>query len=575
MMILALYVAVQGEFFASRNFQDQNGALYLAEAGVMDAIKELEADPSWSAGFNNKSVSDVPGTYTVVFNTTGSGFTPLESVNNSDGTQGDNFRGAGMVPAGHVSVICEARVGMETRVVEALIRVGGGLYNTDAALVGTGKITMRGNVRIDGRAAIGDSTVVDGDLHSDLVSPDDNLVTWDGSGMAIFEGQVSSSGSAAGAIDLATASPTGGTQASASQKNSPDINILGKISANSGAPAATVNSTGTTTLSPVGAGTELYHSGDLIITNGDLELNGVTLYVDGKVDIKGSITGEGSIYVAESTKFEGDARILAATPDKVGIFSEGNVHLSGFDGSQYMNDLASNNPAVAAAWGQLGDSLQDYHTELSGSPAFTAGSKIDALSMEISGTNASFYFPVTVQGRQNNVTQVLLNQLAQQPPTSQRNKMMTKFQQLNDLFYSYANGSSAEAYALANLQQGRLVKGAFDAAIDNGQTQHLPYMQSYVDNIDYDSLGSAYFQGLVFTHGSFYADSELTVLGALVTKDNGTQSPVTIGSENLDPGDVVLATDTKVRYIEEFFQPKDPSTGTGGSGAQVALWIGR
>jgi hypothetical protein len=153
--------------------------------------------------------------------------------------------------------------------------------------------------------------------------------------------------------------------------------------------------------------------------------------------------------------------------------------------------------------------------------------------------------------------------------------MSEKLTQLNQLFFSYVDGSSAEANALNNLSQGRLVPGAFDAAIDNGQTQYLPFMRSYVENIDYENLGSAYFQGLVFTHGSFYADSEVTILGALVVKDDGSQSPTTVEGINLEPGDVHLASKTNLRYIEEFFKPDDPNSASGSSGARIALWIGR
>ncbi len=126
---------------------------------------------------------------------------------------------------------------------------------------------------------------------------------------------------------------------------------------------------------------------------------------------------------------------------------------------------------------------------------------------------------------------------------------------------------------MANLQQGRLVEGAFDAAIDQGKTEFLPYMKSYVENIDYEHLGTAYFQGLVFTHGSFYADSEVTILGALVAKNNGSQPPSEVNGESLEPGDVVLATDTRLRYIEDFFKAKDGETSA--RGAKIALWVGR
>lgn len=572
MMVLALFRAVQGDLLVSQNFRDQNGATFLAEAGVMAAVAELEADPTWTQGFQNKSIPGVPGTYTVTFNTSGTGFSPLHSVNNSDGSTGTNYRGDGMVPAGYASIICTARVGTQSRTLEALVHLGGGLYGADSALVSSGRISMRGDITVDGRVAIGDATRVPGDVQSDLNDSGDNLITYDGTGVASFDGKVASVGSAATAIDLQGVSPTDGIQTGASAKNAPDVNILGKISSNSGAPAVVVGATGTTTLSPINGASKLYHNGDLVISDGDLVLNGVELYVNGNVDITGSITGDGTLYVGGKTTFQGDARILAATPDKVGLFSEGDVKLTGFDGTAYMDELAAGGKIDASAWQQLGDSIEDYYLQLSAptAPVFAQGSFIDRLSQEISIDSG---LPVTAAGRQHDVTRKLLTQLGSLPNSHQKRQMTKKLTEIRNIFFSHTNGDPEENAALANLAQGRLVAGAFDAAIDNGQIQFLPYMKSYVENIDYNHLGSAYFQGLVFTHGSFYADSEVTILGALVAKDNGSQQPSEVNGEELNPGDVVLATDTRLRYIEEFFKPADGEAGS--NGAKVALWVGR
>lgn len=576
MMVIALYRSVEGELLVSQNFRDQQGATFLAEAGVMDAVAELETDPDWTAGFQDKTLPGIPGSYTITFNTTGAPYSNLESVNNSDGAGGDNYRGTAMVPAGYVDVVCTAQVGSQKRTLEALVHIGGGLYQVDGAMVSTGRIDMRGDITVDGRAAIGDPTRVDGDIQSDLNDPGNDLVTYDGTGTAMFDGKVSTVGSAAAAINLNGTTPAGGTQTGASAVNPQEVNILGKIAANSGATPCTVTSTGTTTLSPSGGDNKLYHSGDLVITDGDLVLNGVELYVDGNVSIKGSITGEGTLYVGGKTTFEGDARILASSPDKVGLFSEGDVKLTGFDGSAYMESLIANGQIDGSAWQQLGDSIGDYNSQLQlPAPALGPGGLLDRLSQEISGISGSVWASVTTPGRQHDVTGKLLSQLNSVPASHQRTQMVKKLTDLRGLFFSYLDGSAPEANALNNLSQGRLVAGAFDAAIDNGQTQYIPYMGSYVENIDYNHLGSAYFQGLVFTHGSFYADSEITILGALVAKNNGSQSPSVVNGENLNPGDVLLATNTRLRYIEDFFKPDDPNGSSGPQGASVALWVGR
>lgn len=90
-----------------------------------------------------------------------------------------------------------------------------------------------------------------------------------------------------------------------------------------------------TTLRPPGASQNaLYHSGDLTI-QGDLVLEGVKLYVAG------------------SSTLQGDARIASATPDTIALFSQGNVKLSGFSGTEYMEALAAQDTVIAQAWNQL------------------------------------------------------------------------------------------------------------------------------------------------------------------------------------------------------------------------------
>lgn len=584
MMVLALFLSVRGELFVSQAYRNQTSALYLAETGLWEAVAQLEVDPTWTDGFKNRSKPGMDGTYSITFNKTGAPFSSLESVNNQDGTMDANYRGSGFVPAGCVSLVVSANVGGQQRDLEALVRVGGGLYPAQAPVMTSGRVDLRGDVMIDGRKGQADPTRVDANVHSNKADPEPDIVVWDGNGLATIDGKVSTVAPNADAIALGSCAPAQGVAPGSAAQSIPDVDILSKIGANRGAPAAIVAPLGTTTLRPLGASQNaLYHSGDLTV-QGDLVLEGVKLYVDGKLHVNGSITGAGSLYVAGSSTLQGDARIASATPDTIALFSHGNVKLSGFSGTEYMEALAAQDTVIAQAWNQLSLSLEEYQEHLnSGGDGLLPGqSRLNSLAQEIGGQTAGSALSPLPPGRQYNVTGILINRLQAQPNSTAKMRMDQKFEDLNELFFSYTNGSHEELTALANLRNGRIVKGAFDGAVDNFASMTGPeraevkkLMQGYINSIDYDHLGASYFQGVIFTHGSIYTDSEVTVQGAISAFDNGSQQPTDINGERVNPGDLILQPLTRISYIEEFFKPKDDGGGVGPGGAKVLLWMGR
>lgn len=588
MMVLSLFLSVRGELFVSQQFRNQTAALYLAETGLWDAVAQLEVDPTWTAGFKEKSIAGVDGSYTVTFNTTGAPFTPDQSVNNQDGASDANYRGDGFVPPGCASLVVTANVGGYQRQIEALVRIGGGIYPAEAPLMASGRIDLRGGVHIDGRKSQSDPTRVDANVHSNKADPDPDIIVWDEKGSTPnIDGKVSTVAPNTSAINLgASLIPSGGTEVGAARMHIPDVNILAKVEQNRSAPAAAISPSGVTTLSPSSpTETDTYHGGDLNL-QGDLVLDGVNLYVEGDLHVNGSITGTGSVFVTGSTTLQGDARIASATPETIALFSEGNVKLSGFNGTEYMETLAAGNPNLAGAWDQLSDSIRDYQSYLSepgGSISAGNRARLNSLAAEIGGHPPDGApAPVTVPGRRHNATRILIEALASQPDSSAKANMTRKFEDLDELFFSYVDGSTVEAEALQNLAAGRITRGGFDAAIDRfqdlnagQQAQVKNLMKSYVDSIDYDHLGSAYFQGLIFTHGSVYTDAEVTVQGAVAAFDNGSQEPTDINGETVRPGDLVLQPATRISYIEEFFKPKDSHGGPGAAGIQLLLWMGR
>lgn len=566
-MVGALFLATRHKLALSRVHHDQVAALYLAELAIRDAMTELEKDPSWQIGFQDKSFPKVKGTYTLEFSSSDR-LDKETSVNNYDGSKPASYHGPNSVRPGHALLIATARVGTVTRTAEAFVKIGGGVYPTDVPILNDGYVALRGAVSIDGIKSLREGEKVPGGVHSNLARPDANLVTLRGRTPRI-SGKVSSSGSSRNAINLNGYNPGLGTETSVIPKPFKEIDILQEIANNSVGLSPPVNPGGTTVLTDAPV---YYHPSSLNL-QGDLVLDGVALYVRGDLTVNGSITGDGSLFVGGKTKFLGDSRITAGSPAKVALYSEGSVEIAGFDGTSFIESAVSGSPQASADWDRLKRHLSDYQTvinqpgmNLDPGPETT---RLGGLGRKI-GAGASGAAP-----GEDMAGAVRDYIIATQGRSSARRKVVQKLNSIHNAFYSEANGSPEAAAALTSAQNGRMVKGSIGAIVDGGRTDLLGMVRSVSNSIDFNSPGSAYFQGLVYTHGFVHASDEITIVGALVARvdSDAIQAPEKIGSNTLYPGDVYLLDGTQVIYVEDFFNP----TSGGGAGAkgncQVALWV--
>lgn len=568
MLVGAFLSITYNQNLQSRLVYDQTQALYLAETAIVDAISELEVDPSWNAGFQNKRVPGVDGSYSIRFNTSGAPYSKDESVNNLDGTQPDNYRGPGFVPTGTVSLVARAQVGPHVREVEALVRLGGGLFPVDMGMLTTGNISLSGNVTVDGVAGAADPTPVNASIHSNQGGAGTDLISWDGTGTASITGKVSVVGSTAGAINLPGATIGQGQQLGASARPVPRVNIQAKISARSGSPTAVISGSGSTTLN----NGDFYRNSSTTVA-GDLVLNGTRLYVNGDLTVNGAIKGNGSLYVSGQTRLQGDTRISSSSPDKVAIFSRGSVVLSGFDGTAYMDTLAASNPSLASHWSATKTALADLQAELAvPSPVLGSGSQLDLIKAELGGYMGATP-SVARPGHNIDNPGALLADLSALPNTPAKAGIVAKLTELRDVFEAQLNGSPEEIAAAAAMAQNRVIRGAIDGVIDQSATAALPMATAYVNSIDYNRLGSSSFQGLVYTQGAFVAQNEVDVRGAVVVDDDGSQPPLTLGAKTYKAGSLNLLNGTRLTYVQDFFQSN--GQGSGPQGVKVILWMGR
>lgn len=575
-MVGALFSAVKSKLFLSQNYRNQVAALYLAELAVNDAMTELENDPDWVAGFSDKTLPGVDGSYSLTFNTSGPPFGEFESVNNATGSGDESYHGPGTVDRGHCLLVATAQVGRSTRTVEALVEVGGGLPPLDVPLLNDGKIVLRGDVDIQGVKSLRDNSPVLAGIHSNLATSAPNLVDLSAvTSASTITGEISSSGSSTNALSLGAygARHTGGQATGASPKPFPHVDIISQVAAKSSAPAPLIGG-GTTVLS-VSAAPEYYHSGALTI-NGDLKLQGVSLYVDGPLTINGALEGNGSVYVTGKSTFQGSTSVTTTTPDKVALFSHGSVQVSGFDGSQYMGSVGASSPIFRLLTVDLNRHLFNLRNELADSALpWGPGSVVDVTRERIGwSVGSSHSGPRPGQDILHNLASLA----AREPASSARDSTVQKLRELEELFVGVSVGTPEENFAVDQARAGRFSSYSVDTLIDKNLTEYRQDLLALLSGLSLNRPGEAFFQGLVYTHGFVHASQEVTIVGAVAATKSGA-GPIApselIDGDTLNPGDVYLLDGSRLLYVEDFFLGRQPTAAPAQIGARLVLWMGR
>jgi hypothetical protein len=508
MMVGALFASVLGPATQNRTLTRKVSGLYVAEAGLQHAIHELQNSPGWTTGFSKQLTPGGTGTYTVRFVTSGP-YTAWDSVNNLSGAAAvDSHRGVGSVPKGCALVVVQAEVDGAIHRVEALVGQGAQTPSNTAMLAG-GQIALNGDVKINGIKSFADDTSVAADVHSNDASAVADLIKWVGSS-ATIQGSVSTVGADPGAIDLGSASVSGTQQVGAGARQLPGFNIVSTIASKSGSPAPTINPTGPTVL-PSG---DYYHSGDLTV-NGDLNLQDAKLYVTGKVVINGGVSGKGSLYVGSTTKLQGDANIVAQESQSLALLSQGDVTLDGFDGNAYFNSIASTDSAFASLWSEARTTVQDLQTDLQGSPLSTWDHTRMVNYLHVLGP---FSVTPTHNGFQTDVTGKMAATLNAQAPSPTRDFLVKRLNSIAHLFKGGGSHYGGDANAISKFYATGDVGALFDATIDLQEAGTWGAVKNVINTINYDRLGSSYFQGVIYSNGNITANNDLTIVGALYAK---------------------------------------------------------
>ena len=365
MMLTATLTSTHGGNIFSQDYHGKTAALYAAETGLAMVQQELEANPNWTGGFNGADTPFGMGKVWVSFG---------PSVNNLiPSSPGIHLTGPyGSVAPGTAFIRVEGRAQGQTEVIECVL----GRKSEDflsSAIVATGKIQFDEGIDISGRVSSEDLTPSEADVISnyDRDAPWENgtaPINWDSSATPNdrIAGTVRSASPSANSISpnlVAISSDSLTDQAPVSVEN---VDIEQAVSQKSGV-SSRIDDVPTAPF--VG---EYYEGGDKVV-RGDIILNNASLYVNGDLRVLGSIRGVGAVYVTGDTTFAGDSTVLS-NEDGVVLYSQGNVHLRGFNGTEWLDNLAYAR-GRNSEWTDTKECIRrltDALTEFSENPQFTA-----------------------------------------------------------------------------------------------------------------------------------------------------------------------------------------------------------
>lgn len=584
---VALTAAQRG--FDSLSYVTTAKSTLIAEAGTQFVIDEISRDTAFDTDQTDRPLTTMGGSFSIDFVTPGtSGVTPLQSVNNLEGTElVDGPRGADSVPPGVLDLVLLVNTGSEQRVFETLVRRPASTLNL-AAIQSAGEIRLLGTVSIDGIQDPASEVEVDGGLHSSIADASANgIISWATQGFgdtANVTGKVTTTSPSGSAIDMTGANIGGGTETGIPAPPSEDEGILSQIASKSSATPLSPPPVG---LVQPGAG-EFYAGSDISI-DGDLILEDSDIYVNGDLEVNGSIQGTGTVWVSGETRFRGDAIIRTSTEDSVSLMSHGNVELEGFAGLEYLQTLATGDPVFNQNLSDTETAITEIKAAIDANPdptSMVGGEPLDQDTQEWRRVLADArYGPA---GYENNTLEYLRDRVATEPPSPTRDFMVSRLDGLHRVYAESATvpgGETANAIdALTKWQAGDLESAAgywdyiteYESIIGTPPNADV-YSQliNYGRQTSFDKLGTSSFRGVVHTNGSFLAENEVTVVGQVRATGLNLSAPTLVANDgtSLDNGQVLLSNGCHITYCQSYVDKTEAETGS--SEWEIAVWIER
>ena len=604
LMLAAVVLSrLRSDTFLGRGQESDARAFLATESGLALCLSHLGEDHDWVEGVEG-TLDDGQSKYSVEFASN-------KSVNNITGSEWlDGPRGPKTVEPGTAHLVCVGSSGIRSKSIVAVVSPSGLLGNRGSAVLNSGRIVMKGDVRIDGFDSFTEAVSSGADVFSlsDENIPD--IITWrpeSGQNRADIQGDVGIVSLNPQAIDLGSASVTGKDNDYARNPVAPPkIDIKGRILANSHHSEPSLQP-GFTKLEQG----DFYFASDLSYL-GDIELDGSNLYVDGDLEIVGSVKGHGSLTVGGTTSLLGDSDVVPFDANGIAVYSRGSISLRGYDAYAYLQNVtaASGDDDNGIAYGEhlqnvldwtqtmydileeniptyvLGDILAPLNQnpdEIANLPFGVNRSQLDLFSDSLAHSIAA-NLPINFTGDESTTNPLgRLRELVEtQPQSRTRDFVLERFRWFFDTtpdgfdhgFLAWGNDPSEDTSPGASFMRREALPteivegGTTDAMLDvinDGQGQSAVWNSLSDDRKDelYNTLlaamsqiagtrfANAQFQGLLYTNGAIYSANGINITGSLIAIDDGSQPPLSVSGETLMPGDIMFENQANVTMVED------------------------
>lgn len=562
LLVSGLLVSINNEEHLSLRNAHATEALFLGEAGIADATYQLSASNAWEPVGTERIQVDFPevnGRYTIEFYDGVGQVERHESVNNLDTDSSvDGPRGPATVPPKTADIVVKVELKGREFYYEALISRGFS-EPVSVPLLTSGKIRMEGDVLIQGVESLGNPIPIEAGIHSNMRASTPGIIEWRGGAddKAYISGIVSTTSGHPDAIRAPGSGEfnVGSVEVGQASQQFPVVDIDLAVRSGRGATPLVPNPGATTTL----RGRDFRFEGGVI--NGDLVLDGVNLFVDGPLEVNGTITGSGAIYVRGDTSLRGSAELIS-DERTLALFSKGNVKLEGFDGSQYLEERAEESEDFFT-WNE---DAKWAHEELMARITQEGSYGGDAENPSTWGN--------TPGGEVDQLRAVLGSETQVVPDERSQDSLgkMADYLEMN-----YAGNETAD-FLVQRLKDTRNLYrdgGSIDVANDTFNPSLAAGATRRAGRQNFDKLGVSFIQGLIYTNGAVYATNEVQVVGALMAEKNG-DSPEReweVGGERLQAGDVYLTGGSSLIYNKELVE--NPFASAPNGPVVVCSWLGR
>jgi hypothetical protein len=581
--------------YSSTYHTRQIAALAAAEGGVTDVKSQFLADRTW--GPTSSYSVTLPGqrsSYRTQFAATPV-VDPDLSINNLSGeTAVDGPRGVGTVPPRSAYLVIDGFSGEARQRLEVIVKASP-FSSLQSPLVTSGAQYFDEDVHVTGILDFDDITPATSDIHSNSDDVTSTRIEWAGTPGELFkvDGTVSATADSSSAFDLSSGGGTVDIQSSefgSGSRQFPELNIEEIVDTASGTSVSSPPSGTSLTLS-----SDSVSNGQLNI-QGDLILDGAHLFVDGDLIVNGSITGEGSVFVLGDTRFSG-ASSVNVTEGHVSLYSEGHVVLNGFGGTEYLESVAPiQEPLERVKFALHGISQEMTQFRYDGGVSdWRARGWVD-IYRPLLGQAPGNHMPIgffagypdfqndaaawglpPVENIHANSVQTCIDHLQTLVPSANSqndrrvNFLLTKLVRLQLILdandYPGTIAGPLDIVKVDDyLADGTVSEGLLDTIMDD-LTQYNragEIMEGEMRNFTFDSVGSSYFKGVIYSNGAVHCTNEVEVLGGIyVEKNRFSPAPtdkLTTPDRDLEAGDVQFDSGTKITYVEGLLE-QSPAAG--------------